>query len=342
MKAIKYSINRLSQVSQDEISLPEMLGPTDVLISPQYVGICGSDLLELETSREFRSIGHEWVGKVIRVGDGVHDLLIDDLVTSLPYSCCGVCPQCSDDKTTHYCRQSRTIGTSDRSILQTAVIISHHLLLKIPHNEIGQSVLYEVFAVAIEAYDKLLATFTHHPLKKLLIIGAGPIGVALGIYLKSKGIDFTITDRRTGRVNWAKENGINSEFYSLLISDPSLASSYSHIIDCSARTGGDQGAATQLYHFASIGAQLIILAKYLRDDQFSPFLLANKKLTTIFISSLSYHTLKRSIEENSTLIANCFKNYVTHIFPIHDIDQAFRTVFEKNNCGKVIVSINSP
>ena len=63
----------------EERPVPEIEHPTDVIVSIDACGICGTDLNILATppahkARENIIIGHEGVGRVEKVGPGVSDL----------------------------------------------------------------------------------------------------------------------------------------------------------------------------------------------------------------------------------------------------------------------------
>lgn len=41
-------------------------------------------------------------------------------------------------------------------------------------------------------------------MKKVLIVGAGPVGLIIGCYLNKYGIDFDIIDKNTHSTTWSK------------------------------------------------------------------------------------------------------------------------------------------
>lgn len=78
--------NGIVSLALDEVAVPEV-GPTDLLIEPHYVGICGSDIEQLHgrMPETFlinypHTLGHEWVGLVRACGSSVTDFSIGQRV----------------------------------------------------------------------------------------------------------------------------------------------------------------------------------------------------------------------------------------------------------------------
>ena len=73
-------------------------GPTDIVIAPEAVGICGTDLhlaVGDYPSGSFPVVpGHEFAGTIRAVGDDVTDFSVGDRVSVDPNPSCGTCEQC--------------------------------------------------------------------------------------------------------------------------------------------------------------------------------------------------------------------------------------------------------
>ena len=96
MKAAVYHGNHT--VSLDEVPDPVIRTPTDAIVDIEYAGVCGSDLW---TYRDMGAaapnrIGHEFVGTVREIGDGVRDIRPGDWV---------IVPFRYSDGTCRYCRR---------------------------------------------------------------------------------------------------------------------------------------------------------------------------------------------------------------------------------------------
>jgi glutathione-independent formaldehyde dehydrogenase len=103
MKALVYDGPR--QVSVRDVPDAKIERPTDVLVRITTTNICGSDLHMYEGRTDFetgRWFGHENLGEVIEVGDGVDKVKVGDYVV-VPFNVsCGFCKNC-ERGFTNYC-----------------------------------------------------------------------------------------------------------------------------------------------------------------------------------------------------------------------------------------------
>jgi threonine dehydrogenase-like Zn-dependent dehydrogenase len=70
-----------SNLVVQDVAVPEA-GPREVLIKMGYCGICGSDLhyFESELTPPGSIMGHEWVGSIVELGEGVTKWSVGDRV----------------------------------------------------------------------------------------------------------------------------------------------------------------------------------------------------------------------------------------------------------------------
>ncbi|RKK96457.1 hypothetical protein BFJ68_g14384 [Fusarium oxysporum] len=158
----------------EEVNVPKP-GAKEVQLKPAFVGICGTDLHEyLEGAFLIPTtphpvtgksapviIGHEYSGVVSDVGDEVDDLKPGDRVVVQPIIFDGTCSSCQRGLI-NCCSNSGFIGLSGiGGGLATYTTVPRYAVFKIPDN-----IPLQVAA---------------------LILGAGPIGLAILQVLKSKG-----------------------------------------------------------------------------------------------------------------------------------------------------------
>jgi threonine dehydrogenase-like Zn-dependent dehydrogenase len=80
---------------------PKILNDRDAIVRVTSTAICGSDLHLyngfIPTMRKGDILGHEFMGEVVEVGPGVHNLKVGDRVV-VPFSIsCGACNSCRDE-----------------------------------------------------------------------------------------------------------------------------------------------------------------------------------------------------------------------------------------------------
>jgi threonine dehydrogenase-like Zn-dependent dehydrogenase len=96
------TIRRVVVSSVDDVVLEQVerpaAAPGEVLVRSTIVGICGSDIHAAHGRHPFISLpmrpGHEVVGVVENVGDGVDPALRGTRIVVEPNLACGKCPPC--------------------------------------------------------------------------------------------------------------------------------------------------------------------------------------------------------------------------------------------------------
>jgi alcohol dehydrogenase len=86
----------------EEVPEPEITDDSDVIVRVDATTICGTDLHifkgDVPEVHEGRILGHEAVGTVDEVGDGVHTLAVGDRVLVSCISACGTCRFCREGR----------------------------------------------------------------------------------------------------------------------------------------------------------------------------------------------------------------------------------------------------
>jgi threonine 3-dehydrogenase len=99
----------------DDVPVPAV-GPNDVLVAPKFAGICGTDkhIYEWDAWGESRvplgiTVGHEFMGVVVAIGDRVTAVQPGARVSAEGHIGCGNCEQCRTGKA-HICANVEIIG----------------------------------------------------------------------------------------------------------------------------------------------------------------------------------------------------------------------------------------
>src|SRR4030081_3984278 len=110
MRAVTYQAPGV--VSVEERPEPEPGDPEDAVVRVEATGVCGSDLHiyhgRVQVEPGF-TIGHEYVGTVVAVGEDVRELSVGDRVLGCFQTACGHCFFCRRGWL-HKCDSSRTFG----------------------------------------------------------------------------------------------------------------------------------------------------------------------------------------------------------------------------------------
>jgi len=188
---------RLSDIPRPAVS------PGEVLVKVRSTTICGTDV-RIVTGRKTREVrtghplGHECAGTVAAVGGGVTGLAIGDRVGLCPVVSCGECEYCLTEKE-NLCQRRYTLGyATDGSFAEYMLIPAHAVrrgnLFKLPVEiSLEVAAILEPMGCCLNGQhelglDEVLAVppGDARP-RKLLIFGAGPIGVLHLLLAKAKG-----------------------------------------------------------------------------------------------------------------------------------------------------------
>ncbi|MFZ1527893.1 MAG: alcohol dehydrogenase catalytic domain-containing protein [Ferruginibacter sp.] len=165
------------------------LSETEVLVEVKKISICGSDLKLYKGTYNAPSIypivpGHEWCGVVLEKGKNVSEIKVGDLVTGDCSVYCGQCTCCGKDK--NLCEHISKFGiTRDGFGQRYRVVDVKYLYVSPPDTDPSSLALTECFSVANHA---IKIFFRKHRAvdASILIIGSGPIGMAIFELLKHK------------------------------------------------------------------------------------------------------------------------------------------------------------
>ena len=192
-----------------EIPIPE-LGDGEVLVRILRIGVCGSDIHVWHGKHPYTSYpvvqGHEVSGRIERVGPGVKSLQPGDKVTLQPQVVCGHCLACMQGRY-NICENLKVMGFQTTGTASEFFAVSAARVLKLPDGlGYDEGALVEPLAVAVHA----LARGGHILGKKILVLGAGPIGNLVAQAAKGMGAESVmITDPSPYRLFKARECGID-------------------------------------------------------------------------------------------------------------------------------------
>lgn len=165
-------------VSLVEVPVPHA-GPGEVLIAVEKVAICGTDVHIYEwnewaqrTIRPPQILGHEFVGRIAAIGDGVSGFSVDERVSGEGHIVCGVCRSCRAGRR-HLCTNTVGVGVNrDGCFAEYLVIPATNVW------HVADSVSSRVAAIFDPFGNATHATLSFDLVgEDVLITGAGPIGI---------------------------------------------------------------------------------------------------------------------------------------------------------------------
>jgi threonine dehydrogenase-like Zn-dependent dehydrogenase len=171
----------------EAVAAPGDPGRGEVLIAPSMAAICGTDaseyahgphMIPLHTRHPGSGhvgplvLGHEFVGRVEAIGDGVESIAVGDRVVSGAGVSCGECAWCRAGRT-NLCASYYTLGLSASGGLAEQVISPASICVPVPDAVADEgAAMAQPLAVAIHALDRGGV----RPGQTVAVLGIGGIG----------------------------------------------------------------------------------------------------------------------------------------------------------------------
>ena len=175
-------------------------GPDEVIVHVPQAGICGTDLhiFRGEYMGDFPLIpGHEFSGTVVEVGKNVDYLRVGDRVAPDPNIFCNHCEFCRNDQGNH-CLNWQGIGITRPGAFAEYVAAPARVCYPVPASlSDAQAAFIEPLACVAYAMRRLRV----NPADKVLIFGAGPMGLLLVQTLRNSGASqVTVVEKQADRL----------------------------------------------------------------------------------------------------------------------------------------------
>jgi threonine dehydrogenase-like Zn-dependent dehydrogenase len=182
-----------------------------VVVDVQRVGLCGTDVEFFTGEMPYLHdghahfplrLGHEWMGTVTTLGEGVDERWLGRRVMGDTMLGCGVCRRCRAGHQ-HVCEQRSEVGVRGDfpGALGEQLSVPARSLHDLPDNvddalgalvEPGGNALRAVLGAALRADERLL------------IVGPGTIGLLAGLFAKSQGVDVHLAGIRQSSIDFAR------------------------------------------------------------------------------------------------------------------------------------------
>ena len=177
-----------------------------VVVRVDAVCVCGSDLHAIQGHQPLfsfpRVIGHEVAGTVYQTGEGVSELAVGDRVCLMPCIPCGTCRACRAGRT-NSCGSLELYGVHRDGGMQEFLAAPAKNWLKIPDSAAPEeSSMLEPLTIGAHAAAKL----DLQPEDRVLVIGAGPIGMSCAVNAQTYGARVVLSDSSQARRLFGAEN----------------------------------------------------------------------------------------------------------------------------------------
>jgi threonine dehydrogenase-like Zn-dependent dehydrogenase len=269
-------------------------------------GICGSDVHVAAFGPTRYTLGHEVSG---RLDDGTP-------VAVLPSVSCGTCDRCRADQP-QQCPSAlgAMYGLTLDGGMAEEIWVDPANAVPLPDGlPVGQACLVEPVSVAVHGCNRAgVASGT-----RVLVIGAGPIGLAAIAAARSIGAEVDLLANRPRRVEAGERLGATV----------ATGSGYDIVLDAA----GTQGAMDSAIDLARPGGTVGILGTYW-DPVSVGMALQMKEVTLVPAFTSGHHHGGREFVDAAQVVADTpelFDAMVTHHFDLDDAAEAFRIAGDRS------------
>ena len=312
----------------------------EALLKVLYCGICGADVASYTGNQPFttypRIPGHEFSAEIVSIPENDRGLKAGDIVTCNPYFNCGTCYSCRRGFV-NCCTDNQTMGVQRDGSFREYIVMPVERIYEGKGLSAKELALVEPFTIGWHALHRAEVKKGD----KVLVIGAGPIGLFALISAKARGAEVYSADILDGRLEKALKFGaagvINSsktdivkeamritggDGFDVCVEACGLSATFLNCIDCAAFAGN-----------------IILIGNGKKETTFLHSILLKKELN-VFGSWNSYAEDFKAVID---LIASGSVNVmdmVSDIYPMERADEAFKALVNNDgSLSKVLVEI---
>ena len=174
----------------------------EVLLRVRRIGLCGTDMHIFRGTQPFlqypRVMGHELSGEIVTAPEG-SELAPGDQVYVMPYLSCGTCVACRQGKT-NCCANIQVLGVHRDGGMAEYLALPERFVFKTDGISLDDAAMLEFLAIGAHAARRGGVRAGH----KVLVAGAGPIGIAVALFARLNGGDVTVLDGRADRLAFCR------------------------------------------------------------------------------------------------------------------------------------------
>jgi 2-desacetyl-2-hydroxyethyl bacteriochlorophyllide A dehydrogenase len=267
MKTIR--LERPGELARVDTADPLPPGMGEVRVRIRRVGICGTDYHAFRGRQPFfqypRILGHELGVEIVDVGPDVETLNPGMHCTVEPYLVCGRCIACRAGRT-NCCASLKCLGVHTDGGLRESIVVPAKNLHPSDRLTLDQLALVETLGIGSHAVDRVKPAAND----AALVVGVGPIGLAVSQFAKLAGIEPIVLDGNTDRLAFARaamgiENCIEAGDGDLeRISQLTSGEMPSVVFDCT----GNPASMERSFDLISQGGTLVLVGIVQADIKF--------------------------------------------------------------------------
>ena len=332
-------INKPFEIAVTDTPKPEVK-EGEALLKTLYCGICGADVASYTGNQPFttypRIPGHEFSAEIVSIPENDKGLKAGDIVTANPYFNCGECYSCRRGFV-NCCTDNKTMGVQRDGSFCEYVAMPVERIYQGKGLSAKELALVEPFTIGYHAVNRAPVKSTD----KVLVVGAGPIGLFALISAINKGAEVYVADILDGRLQKALEFGAKGVINSAKtdIKEEAMKITGGDGFDCCIEACGQSVTFLNCIDCCAFAGNIILIGNGKKETTFLHSILLKKELN-VYGSRNSYPTdFKDVIDLISSGKVDVLK-MVSDIYPMDRADEAFKALANnKGDLCKVLVKI---
>ncbi|MEJ6595731.1 alcohol dehydrogenase catalytic domain-containing protein [Parasphingorhabdus sp.] len=309
-------------------------GAGELVVKVGRCGICGSDLHMTEDPVYGKGagdvLGHEFAGEVVALGKGTEGVAMGDLVSVIPLISCGACASCRSGEVA-YCDH---FGLQGGGYAEFAITRPNQCV-KLPASaSLADGAIIEPLAVSLHGVNM-------SGLKagdKILILGAGPIGLAVAFWARRKGAtDIVIQDLNDFQQLRACEMGASGFVVDpadpVAAADRALGGKADIVFECVGIPGLIEQAVGQVRARGTI----LLLGLCTKPDTFNSFAMLSKEVRLVTSAFFTRQEFEEALDVLNAGAAEP-RLLVTDTISLNDTPQRFEALRKRTHECKILIA----
>ena len=326
-----------------EVRDTEKLVPKEgeALLKVLYCGVCGADVASFTGNQPFttypRIPGHEFSAEIVSIPDNDKGLKPGDVVTCNPYFNCGECYSCKRGFV-NCCTDNQTMGVQRDGSFREYIVMPVERIYPGKGLSAKELALVEPFTIGWHALHRVKINAGD----KVLVVGAGPIGLFATISAVAQGAEVYVADVLDGRLEKAVSVGAKGTMNSSKtdIVEESMKITDGNGFDVCVEACGSSVTFLNCIDCAAFAGNIILIGNGKKETTFLHSILLKKELNVFG----SRNSLKKDFEEVIDAMSSGKVNVmdmVSAVYPIDDVAAAFDALTHNDgSLSKVLIEIN--
>ncbi|MBU0556679.1 MAG: alcohol dehydrogenase catalytic domain-containing protein [Alphaproteobacteria bacterium] len=326
------------QALHTPLAFQDMPDPTpgegELVVKVGRCGICGSDLHMTEDAaygcKHGDVLGHEFAGEVVALGRNTPDRKVGDLVSVIPLRSCGDCEHCRKGEV-QWCA---SFGLQGGGYAEYAVTRPNQCVPLPSDLTLADGAIIEPLAVALHGVN-LSGLKTGD---KVLVLGAGPIGLAVAFWAKRLGAaKVAVQDISRSQQDRALDMGAD-----VFVVDPqnpiaSAVQGLGGMADIVFECVGVPGLIAQAVEQVRPRGTILLLGLCTKPDTFNSFAMLGKEVrlvTSAFFTVQEYEAALAALEQGAVAP----RLMVTSTVSLTDTPSVFEALKQRGEQCKVLIA----